>query len=146
MDYETMTDEELNKLVAERRDKCGPRDGGTWGPPPYMSKPWTTRDTEYCGRIELAWKLVKDMLIADWRSTISTPGAFTDEGLGGEPIIGSPWAVSVKTPSPSYATFEDMAADTENERYRHVYATAATVERAIVLAWLRLEDARREGK
>jgi hypothetical protein len=89
--------------------------------------------------------LISEMLAADWRSAISTPGAFTDEGLGGGPIEGSPWAVSVTTPGPETKTYEEWAKDQEKGVCRHVYATAPTVERAIVLAWLRFNDARRES-
>lgn len=99
-----MTNEQLRQLDYKIAELIGDRlVDGKWisvngsdivcadGGPKYYSSSWSAMS-------DLVAALAKD----DWRLTLTAPGGFTDEGLGGENPVYCKWSASFQRPEPEW--------------------------------------------
>lgn len=80
--------------------------------------------------------VVRKMASLDWRLTLTSPGGFTDEGLGGGDPKDKPWTAVFKRPLPEQREDEDYL-----DYWKRVegindtgYATGPTAPVAVCLA------------
>lgn len=77
---------------------------------PYALDGWerwfcSGKRCDFSKNIEAAWRVVEKIQESDFRMTLSSPGSFTDEGLGGGSKEGMPWEVYLAKPYPEEHMF-----------------------------------------
>jgi hypothetical protein len=92
----------------------------------------------YSTDITDSWLVVTELATLGWRLTLTAPGGFTDEGLGGGDPKDGHWTAVFQRPLPEQLPDEDYINYTERIKdYEYVaYAEAATAPLAICLAAL----------
>jgi hypothetical protein len=96
----------------------------------------------WAGDDAAAMWLVKEALTTDLRTTLYSPGAFTDEGLGGG-STDEPWRCSMQWPNPPCETWEDREKLWDEGRMEiGGYSAGATAALAICNAWVNAQDAK----
>jgi hypothetical protein len=96
----------------------------------------------WAGDDAAAMWLVKEALTADLRTTLYSPGAFTDEGLGGG-STDEPWTCSMQWPNPPYDTHEELMKLLEDGRMNiGGYSEGKTAAIAICRAWVDAQEAK----
>lgn len=108
----------------------------------WFTDPQTTPQPEpvphYTTDIRAAWTIIDKLAEADWRLTLTAPGGFTDEGLGGGDPKHRKWTAVFKKPEPEWdgtGTFLEHC-DAVYKLHLTGYAQADTAPLAVCLAAL----------